>query len=321
MLRYPRFAFRYPVFPSRRPKRIARRAYWVVVLYSLAFLLACILPAAPVNADEIEVANNSCKPLKLLVRYLDSTTDQWTTRGFYQFAPGEEAYLASKGGRLRTDNDIIYYWASYLDNTDGWSGTADDPDDNFVSFGGRRYLMDMHRDRGYDVDLTLGTEYDGGKCEDPKITPEILDLAKAISDRGGDKKDVAWLKNNVQFNSKHNVYHMDANNVSRWPQWARRATSSSESFSSLSCSDGGHVACDVVKDEEFKNATAFGTGTAAAVGCSFFIGPFGVICGLVVNSVVKTVWNCSRPKPVRDIVRDITGRGGCIEIALVSGGF
>lgn len=116
-------------------------------------------------SGKIIVENNSCKPIKVLIHYLDADTDTWRTIGLTYIEPGEEEYIRdTEGERLETLNDIMYFWAVMEDGSNGWSGNENDPKDIRRNFRGKSYLMDMHDDGGYDLDLTLGTSFNEGKC-------------------------------------------------------------------------------------------------------------------------------------------------------------
>lgn len=120
--------------------------------FAAAVLCVVMLGAArSADADEIYVENECFMSFRIAIRYLDEGTDNWKTRSWWHFEPYEEAYLASKGKRLRTNNNIIYYYAKSDEFGYVWEGT-----DRIYKVGKESLGFRRHRDTGYDVDLSLG---------------------------------------------------------------------------------------------------------------------------------------------------------------------
>ena len=65
--------------------------------------------------------NNCSSPVRLAIEY-KNTSDEWVTEGWWNFAPGESAYLRSNGIRLASKNSIFYYYAEPTDNSGGYWG-------------------------------------------------------------------------------------------------------------------------------------------------------------------------------------------------------
>lgn len=67
--------------------------------------------------------NNCRHSVRLAVTYLD-VNGNWKTRGWFNFPPGEEAYLsANDGGRLESNNAAWYYYAECINRSCSWSGS------------------------------------------------------------------------------------------------------------------------------------------------------------------------------------------------------
>ena len=73
---------------------------------------------------------NNCRyPVRLAIHYR-KTNGEWTTEGWWNIAPFQETYLASKGTRLTTNSSIWYYYAETTDGSgEYWKG------DYPISFG------------------------------------------------------------------------------------------------------------------------------------------------------------------------------------------
>jgi uncharacterized membrane protein len=84
---------------------------------------------------------NKCSlPVRLAVRY-KNLTDEWITRGWWNFEPGESSYLSSSGNRLASRNSIYYYYAETTEDLGvNWSGNEQ------VSFDGRTLKMIRKKD-------------------------------------------------------------------------------------------------------------------------------------------------------------------------------
>jgi peptidoglycan hydrolase-like protein with peptidoglycan-binding domain len=91
--------------------------------------------AGPGGGDPYHVTNSCRYPLRILVRYRDSTKD-WTTAGWWTFAPGEPAYLAMDDQRILSRNSIWYFYAETTDGSNKvWEGTEP------VGYKGKTYKM------------------------------------------------------------------------------------------------------------------------------------------------------------------------------------
>ncbi len=105
--------------------------------------------AGPGGGDPFHVANNCPHPVRVLMRYKDSTKD-WTTAGWWTFAPNEAAYLATNNQRLLSRNSIWYFYAETTDaSRKVWEGTES------VSYQGRTYKMKKKVDEAGVNKLTL----------------------------------------------------------------------------------------------------------------------------------------------------------------------
>lgn len=96
------------------------------------------------------VFTNGCRsPVQLAIRYRD-VEDRWRTEGWWTFAPGKTAHLASDGKVLRSNRATWYYFAESLDGSRlEWSG------DEVVSFQGRRLSMRAATDEHGDSEWTV----------------------------------------------------------------------------------------------------------------------------------------------------------------------
>lgn len=130
-------------------------------------LFSSTMFASAVSSDDIYVTNNSCEEVEIVVNYKERSSERWTTSGKHYLLPGETDQLKTipDGPPIDAKGNIIYFWAQLNQSkSDGWSGTSDDPRDKIVTFMGKEYYLDFHKNRGADIDLTLGTRFDDYRC-------------------------------------------------------------------------------------------------------------------------------------------------------------
>lgn len=84
---------------------------------------------------------NNCKyPVRVAIRF-KNTEGSWQTAGWWNFSPGESAFLSSDGARLISRNSIWYYYAETVDGPEVfWGG------DHGVNFRGKYLDMKKMRD-------------------------------------------------------------------------------------------------------------------------------------------------------------------------------
>jgi hypothetical protein len=83
-------------------------------------------PVSPGQSGYYFVFQNNCHhPIRLALRYLDSTSDEWVTGGWWNFDPNESASLMHGDQYVRSTNSIFYYYAEITTNgyNVSWHGT------------------------------------------------------------------------------------------------------------------------------------------------------------------------------------------------------
>ena len=130
------------------------------VTASLASAAATVSAAAAAESAlsgvRFHVTNNCVATVRVAVRYRD-VSGTWRTRAWYTFEPGESAYLASGGRRLKSKNAVFYFFAEPFPNGSfEWSGRASDADARTYPVDGRRLRFRHIRDRWGDNDVDLG---------------------------------------------------------------------------------------------------------------------------------------------------------------------
>ncbi|MGB6296614.1 MAG: phospholipase A2 [Rivularia sp. (in: cyanobacteria)] len=93
--------------------------------------------------------NNCSSPIRLAIRY-KNTSGKWVTKGWWNFAARESAYLQSNGIRLASKNSIYYYYAEPTDNSGGfWGGN------HKVRFNGKTLKMRQKQDKNGHNELSI----------------------------------------------------------------------------------------------------------------------------------------------------------------------
>ena len=103
-----------------------------------------VLPDSGSHGYQFHFTNNCSGPVKVALHYRD-LSNNWRTEGWWQFAPGEEAFLSDRGSRLASNNSFFYF---YSETTDSGS-QAIDSGETYQSLNGRRLgFKKMRNNRG-----------------------------------------------------------------------------------------------------------------------------------------------------------------------------
>lgn len=96
------------------------------------------------------VTNNCRRSVRIAIRFRNRS-GEWETQSWWQFSPGEGAYLSSNGSRLFTNNRIFYYYAEVTSGSSySWSG-----DDKYYNVDGRRLGFREKRGSGNTLRVSL----------------------------------------------------------------------------------------------------------------------------------------------------------------------
>lgn len=97
--------------------------------------------------------NNKChRKISLAIEYRYNSKD-WTTKYWYSIDPYENTFLSSNGNILKTNNRIIYYYATIPDTEFKWSGNESRYfDGNYYKM--KEYTMTQDADGNLVISLT-----------------------------------------------------------------------------------------------------------------------------------------------------------------------
>lgn len=113
----------------------------------------CLRPSEPSQVQPIDTSpknygyelTNDCRfPVRLAIHYKD-LNNEWQTRAWWDFAPGETARLNG----VRSTNDTWYFYAETTDGSYSWKG------DLPINFQGRQLMMKKKIDDEGTNELTL----------------------------------------------------------------------------------------------------------------------------------------------------------------------
>lgn len=107
------------------------------------------------DAHSIYVKNSCREDIKVAVRYLDPSTETWTSKCWYSIESGAGVYLATGGSRIRTLNGVKYMYAESDTGSLVWQGTGSAA--NVRACGGRQ--LPMFRKDYVDGDGDLYTNF------------------------------------------------------------------------------------------------------------------------------------------------------------------
>ena len=283
----------------------------------MILLLAVVSQAA--SANYYFHFENSCHtPASVVVRFQD-TGGVWRTTGWYEFAPGEEAFLASDDRRrLESRNATFYYYAKMIGSAHSWEGSDQDPRDRTYQVDGEPLRFRHVRDRWWDNNVTLGCS---NVAPPPQLSAYLFALVQ-VAEKRYEAGRIATA--DALVNQLAATAYAEADEV------FRSGLVGGGSGPTVLCPGGlDELECqlvrDVVTNERIKEAVATWSGLGAGFACGAGVAatgvglivsiPAAVVCNIVFNSATRTVFNCGISETQRSIIGHITGRDtSCLEI-------
>jgi uncharacterized membrane protein len=96
-------------------------------------------PASARVGAPVVVSNSCSDAVRLLIHFRDMT-GHWKSAGWWVFDPKERASLSLQSKEVRTDNALIYFYATSTDGIREWKG------EHNVDFEGKKYPMRQVKD-------------------------------------------------------------------------------------------------------------------------------------------------------------------------------
>lgn len=279
-------------------------------------LLVVIGHAASANYF-FHVANDCHTPASVVVRYQDMD-NAWRTSGWYDFAPGEGAFLAPDDRRLVSRNANFYFYAKAMGSGYSWKGSDQNRRDRTYYVNGQHLRFRHVHDQWWDNNVRL----DCSNLAPPQRLSAYLFALVQVAEKRYSAGRTATA--NALVSQLAATAYMEDDAV------FRSGLVDGGSGPTVPCPGGlDESECqfvrDVVANERIKKAVANWSGLgagfacgagAAATGVGLLVSiPAAVACNIFVNSATRTAFNCGISEMQRSIIGGITGRDtSCFEI-------